>query len=412
MKILNTLILLLTIQQCFAQIDFEPAYFIDNTGDKTECLIKNIDWRDNPSFFIAKIEGNNSKLSIDEIQEFGFNDGVKYQRHTVDVDMSSPIPAKLSDQRAPFYENKTVFLRVITEGNASLYEYEDGNIIRYFYSINNGKVKPLIYKKFLNEEYNVATNNTYKQQLSIYLKHPAVSITRINNTKYAAKDLSQLFSIYNGDDELKFSLKEEKPVKLSINARPGYNFSTIDLIYNRLKNIVRGDLLGTDAFKFNTQSVSLGVEVEIFLPFNKNKWALIAEPEYFAFKLDENVADYSSFGLKTVQVDYKSVNFNLGFRYYMFINNKTSVYLNSSYSLPLQVEGEQNFGFKNSSVTITREINHGANLIVALGFKKGRFLGELKYRSNRKIFTHEEQQKDKFNSLAIVLGYTLWSNIK
>ncbi len=407
MKLLNTLILLFTIQLSFAQIEFEPAYYIDNTGEKTECLIKNVDWRDNPSSFIANINGTNCKLFIKEIQEFGFNDGVKYQRHTVDVDKSSPDFNNLSQQRAPEYENKTIFLRVITEGNASLYEYEDGSIIRFFYSINNGKVKPLIYKKFLNEEYNVATNNTYKQQLSIYLKNPAVSITRINNTKYAAKDLSQLFSIYNGDDELKFSLKEEKPVKLGVNARPGYNFSTIDLIYNHSKDIMRGDLLVTEAFKFNAPSVSLGVEVEVFLPFNKNKWALIVEPEYFAFKLDENVTDYSSFN-RTVQVDYKSVNFNLGFRYYMFINNKTSVYLNASYSLPLNVRGERKFGF----VHRTGEFDSGTNLAAGLGFRKDWFFGEFRYRSNRKIFIHDEQYKDKFNSFAIVLGCTLWSNIK
>ena len=32
-----------------AQVIFEKGYFINREGQKTECFIKNLDWRNNPS---------------------------------------------------------------------------------------------------------------------------------------------------------------------------------------------------------------------------------------------------------------------------------------------------------------------------------------------------------------------------
>ncbi len=57
----------------FGQISFEKAYFIDNDNRKTECLIKNEDWKNNPTEFIYKPEGTDLsvKATIASIKEFG-----------------------------------------------------------------------------------------------------------------------------------------------------------------------------------------------------------------------------------------------------------------------------------------------------------------------------------------------------
>ena len=50
-------ILLLTVLavNSNAQVNFDKGYFIDNNGQKTECLIKNADRGNNPSSFEYKL---------------------------------------------------------------------------------------------------------------------------------------------------------------------------------------------------------------------------------------------------------------------------------------------------------------------------------------------------------------------
>jgi hypothetical protein len=56
-----------------AQIRFEPGYFITNTGEKVNCLIKNSDWQNNPTSFKYQLT-KESKIEdgdILNIKEFG-----------------------------------------------------------------------------------------------------------------------------------------------------------------------------------------------------------------------------------------------------------------------------------------------------------------------------------------------------
>ena len=44
---------------CYSQISFENGYFIDNDNQKINCLIKNLDWENNPTKFKYKLSENN-----------------------------------------------------------------------------------------------------------------------------------------------------------------------------------------------------------------------------------------------------------------------------------------------------------------------------------------------------------------
>ena len=76
---------------CFAQIQFEDGYFISNDGKKTDCLIKNIDWKNNPNEFLYKVSKDAAikTATISDVAEFGIVNISKYQRFDVDVDQSS-----------------------------------------------------------------------------------------------------------------------------------------------------------------------------------------------------------------------------------------------------------------------------------------------------------------------------------
>lgn len=49
-RILFLLITILSLN-CYSQISFQKGYYIDNTNQKINCLIKNIDWKNNPTEF-------------------------------------------------------------------------------------------------------------------------------------------------------------------------------------------------------------------------------------------------------------------------------------------------------------------------------------------------------------------------
>jgi hypothetical protein len=60
---------------CYSQISYEKGYYIDNMNQKTNCLIKNIDWITNPTEFEYKLSENSEskKATIKSIKEFGPN---------------------------------------------------------------------------------------------------------------------------------------------------------------------------------------------------------------------------------------------------------------------------------------------------------------------------------------------------
>ena len=76
---------------CYSQISFEKGYFIDNNNQKTNCLIRNIDWKNNPKEFEYKISEQTKKerLTIESVKEFGIDNVSKYIRFDVDIDRSS-----------------------------------------------------------------------------------------------------------------------------------------------------------------------------------------------------------------------------------------------------------------------------------------------------------------------------------
>ena len=58
---------------CYSQISFEKGYYINNSNQKVNCLIKNYDWKNNPIDFEYKIleTDQEKKASLKSIKEFG-----------------------------------------------------------------------------------------------------------------------------------------------------------------------------------------------------------------------------------------------------------------------------------------------------------------------------------------------------
>ena len=148
-KYISLLLLLIFTISAFSQIKFEKAYFIDNNGVKTECLIKNDDWKNNPDIIVYKLSEPGDKLSssIKNIIEFEIYGETKYERHIVNIDVSTQDLQKMDSNRRPIWEKQTLFLKVLIEGNTMLYKYTNNNTgSKYFYKTNTSNIKQLVSK--------------------------------------------------------------------------------------------------------------------------------------------------------------------------------------------------------------------------------------------------------------------------
>ena len=106
------LILFFTIYfKSFSQIVYEEGYLINNSNEKIECLIKNNDWKRNPSSFEYKLttEGAVQTGDIQSVQEFKTINSPKFIRAAVQVDESSL--SNLDEDPSPKFVAKQIFLK-------------------------------------------------------------------------------------------------------------------------------------------------------------------------------------------------------------------------------------------------------------------------------------------------------------
>lgn len=378
-----------------AQIAFEKGYFITNSGEQIDCLIKNLDWKNNPDRFTYKIseEADAQTKTAQEISEFKVGN-YKFIKAVVQINRSSDLAARLEGTREVKSEAEELLLQHLIEGNANLYYYEEGNLRRFFYARESLKPKQLVYKRFRKPDNTIGENNTYKQQLWNDLKCDGISKRFIDKTSYKTSTLTNLFVTYNKCTDANWvdATTKEKKDYFNIALRPGINFSSLEV--NRLDRSVKYD--GAASFR-------IGLEFEFILPFNKDKWALLFEPTYRNYQSTTTQNLSFSPDLIILDADYSSVEFAAGIRHYSFIT-KNSVLFFSGYML-----NDMELNSSVSALTLSRsrlKVNPLSNFAIGLGYRLfGKFSLELRYDFPREIIRAFDYGSD-FKNLSVIFGYT------
>ncbi|HAT70169.1 MAG TPA: tRNA modification GTPase, partial [Flavobacteriaceae bacterium] len=200
-KILIYFILLIGYNS-YSQSDFEKGYIINNSDNKTSCLIRVSDWFSSPINFEYKLteESKPIKITTKSIKEFSSLNNFKYERQTVDIDRSSDQIKKLNYDNTPKFIEETLFLEVLVEGKATLYKYEEGNLIRYFFKTENQQIEQLIYKRYKSTiNSSIKENNQFKQQLYTSLSTSNRSVSSFENIDYTQRDLLKIFEEFNNE---------------------------------------------------------------------------------------------------------------------------------------------------------------------------------------------------------------------
>lgn len=413
----NQLFLLLTVLTAFnsfAQIDLEKGYFINNSNVKTECFIKNIDWLDNPVEFEYKLTPESGYISakINSVKEFGIYDKSKYIRAKVAMDRSSTKAAELSISKIPVFKEEELFLKILVEGKANLYEYIDGNLTRYFYSKDNSIISQLIYKQYQEKieirvrEFKdvVSENNLYKQQLWNELKCESFSSNRFKNLNYKKKDLVDLFIDYSNCNNEKIDIikkTDEKKGNYNLTLRPRLNSSSLN-VDNKSKD--------NKDTQFDTKTIlGFGIELEYIFPFNNNKWSFAVEPTYQSYKSEKSSTVNDPYdGILTREIDYKSVEIPISIRHYMPLSTCSKIFLEASFVTNLKLKSSLEYYINGISMSPVL-INTKNNVAFGIGYKyNDKFSLQLRFQTNREILGNQPNWSSAYQSSSVILGYTIF----
>jgi hypothetical protein len=375
---------------CHAQIQFDKGYFIDNAGGTVVCLIRNTGWINNPTTFEYRMNETSETLksSLRDVQEFGISSTVKYKRFNVKIDRSSSQPEKLSSKRAPDLMEETLFLKVLVEGKGSLYQFTDGALSRFFYSIDGVEPLPLVYKVYRAEN-GQATNKDYKQQLLNELKCADLTEADARKAAYSAAALIRYFKAYNTcvQSPVKVFGENEDKAIFNLTLRPGVVFSSL---------YISNDLASIEDMDFgNNTSFRVGVEAELILPFNGNKWSVVVEPTYQQFKSDSHSSRYSDF-------EYSSIELPFGARRYFFLGKDAKMFINAQVLLDIPIH-------TSFALVPVGDLDVKGNFSAVAGMGltiKNRFSIESRYQFNRQLFNGASFLDTRFQGIAIIVGYT------
>lgn len=387
MKQILSFLLLLTSVTVFSQDLYKPGYFIDNLDNKTPCLIQDIAWKNSPVEFGFKRNDNTESETgyIIAIKEFGVDGSYIFRRFEVNIDYSSNYIKRMNEVKGPQWKKETLFLRVLIEGPLNLYQYEDGDGVKYFYSSgDHTQPEQLFHKKYVIEG-QLGENNYYRQQLFNLMKDKISDPKKFEKLEYERSFITKLFKEYNGA-EAKDHTKNHNKGNLDLKITPGVNFASLSF-----KNSVNTAI----DFDFEKKaSFLIGAEVEYILPIYNSKWSLFTNPNVQSYK------NTFTKGYYTFDVDYTMLDVPVGVRHYMFLGNDSKLFVNASYSFIFSLNDSY---FKYNDTT-PLEISKTGALSFGAGYCFDRYSAEVRYTVPRDILNEYTTWNANYSTVGIILG--------
>ncbi|WP_348823795.1 outer membrane beta-barrel protein [Flavobacterium aestuarii] len=402
-KLLLLFTTLLTVSS-YSQISYEKGYYIDNSGQKTECFIKNNDWLGDPTDFKYRLsESDDIKTNnIDSVKEFGIYGITKYIRETVEVEISSEDINDMSYDMNPKFKQTQLFLKVLIESKANLYS-GGGSSVKYFYNVDGSKIEQLVLKSYKNSENQIVENNMFRKQLFDNLKCSLIDIKNLLKLKYNENSLVNLFSEYNkcsNANIVDYTMKKKKDV-FNLTLRPRINSSSLSI------NNSESKYRSTDFGKKTT--FGFGIETEFILPFNKNKWSILIEPTYQIYDV-ETTKDATTYTTPLkAEATYKYLEIPVGLRHYFFLNSNSKIFINASLVFAVAFNSQIQYKIGNIDYSTPLEINNTSNIAFGIGYKfHNKYSIEMRYNTSRKILLDYNFWDSDYKTTSIILGYTLF----
>ena len=394
----NALLLffLIASSSLFAQIGFKSGFFLDNNGNKIECLIKDVDWKSNPVAFDYKLSENDVVQTgkIENVQEFQVGELTKYIRKTVNIDRWDKYMPP-SKQKQPVYNSEILFLKILVDGSATLYEYSSANFNTYFYSIDGASPQQLIQKQYVvndGAKEIVYKNDMFKLQLQSILGGELIRESDTKNLSYFKSDFVRIFEKYNQSKGEVRNMAASSSFKFQVTPRIGLN-----------QNNVKVDVTFQDdsLYKYdfgNESNLRVGLELEGIFPFSRGKWSMILEPSYTSYVAGNNGTEY------TDDIAYKVIEVFFGGRHYMFLNDESRLFLNAGIFYSFDINN--NLYFPQRRVFGTSfEVKPQA--FVGAGYRYKKLSAEFRYSVKQNLVNRDYLELE-YRSYSLNLGYTIF----
>lgn len=325
---------------------FKPGYLVGNDGVRTECLIRDQGWKNNPTSFDYKATQDAELLTgnLTNVQEFSIPGEFKFVRANVDMDRTGAKLASAALKKAPDFINETLFLKVLVEGEQTLYQYFDNGLERFFYKDKAGQIKPLVFKYHhplaagakpsdVNPDIDrsmVVKNNQFRNQLWNDVKCPTTKMSSLEKLDYSVGDLTRYFqqvnTCLNPQQEATQIVSARKEGKLKIS--PTIGFATNTIQYER--------------FEESATSIPFGFDFEYVLPTNNNKLSVFVELNYNSVKVEKANFNPISLNNKDAFAEYSFLEMPAGVRYYFFLNDNSRIFLAGMFAVDITLSSEFN----------------------------------------------------------------------
>lgn len=347
-----------------SQTKFENGYYIDKSGTKINCKIKNVDWKNNPTeFTIKNADGETPKNILStEINEISIGSALKFIKAQVDIDTSTENIQQLDSIKSPKYINKTVLLKVLVEGKNNLYSYVDDQIeTKFFFNTEtDSKITPLVHKTYVNHSI-IYQNETYKQQLNNFVNCKN-NLKLIESLNYTNSDLTKYFTQVNmclGDTTTKI-VSQEKNFKIKLKPM----ISAINSKYEI--DLKSGNFPGHYDMG-NKLLYGFGFEIESILPFFNYKWSVYAQPTYVT-KYSNSINGIGTNNYQyTINTNYSFFQIPLGLRRYFEINKNSKISINAAANFVIMTNSTPSIDIKEDPKRILS--SNGMNPAFGIGFE-------------------------------------------
>jgi hypothetical protein len=245
----------------------------------------------------------------------------------------------------------------------------------------------LIYKEYYTADNQIAENRQFRGQLWNDVRLANANMNSVQNIRYYISDLVRYFDKYNGGDGNSSAVfrSEEKKDSFHLRITPGISFASMSI----------SDLAGSgEVIDFGKKvTFSFGFDAELILPFNKNKWGLFINPSYQYFK--SSLPYHNS----TISADYQSIEFPLGLRYYIFLNQNLKLFVNAEFILMKSISFDSEIYGMN--------VNTRNSYAIGCGVANKRLSAEIRYYTDRELLYDYISVNTDYTRVSLILGYRI-----
>ncbi|OEK04960.1 hypothetical protein [Roseivirga misakiensis] len=407
-----------------AQSEFLPGSITKSNGQTEEVTIKTAGWKNNPYFITYKSADSDKIITgkLEDIAAFEVYGKAKYVRADVAFDRSSDLQGQLSTVRDPLWENETLFLKVLVESETPLFLHKTNKTMRFYYQNGTNTYEPLVFKKFLSGQ-RVQRNRAYRKQIQDNFSC-GYDLEGLRKVDYEIKDMVSLF----------VSLNECQNQEVKVMQSEGAKGSTV-WAFQAGPNVLSGTMTksiiaagGTQPESYATDidsklALRIGIEGEYMLPQSVNKWAMFFGASYTGFQASGRWNDVLYFSNLTFQRGFQrweatvsSINFKIGMRRYVQLNDKSRLFLSFGWQpgLNLDLNSSATISLIDDNILTTGaqlDAQEVSNFIIGLGGQFENLMLELRYNTKRQVFNESILYDLEYQGFSIILGYKFLKNL-